>query len=123
MSLSDPLRAAESVPLGASSAWVYRVERIPGVDAARWARRPRTVRVILENVVRHFDPKRGDLRSIIALANGEPVDDRVEFLYYPERVLLQDFTGVPVLVDLATLRSAAVARGLPPERVNPAVRV
>jgi len=81
------------------------------------------VRVILENVVRHFDPKRGDLRSIIALANGEPVDDRVEFLYYPERVLLQDFTGVPVLVDLATLRSAAVARGLPPERVNPAVRV
>ena len=42
---------------------------------------------------------------------------------HPERVLLQDFTGVPVLVDLATLRSAAVARGIPPQRVNPAVRV
>ncbi|MGP8072110.1 MAG: aconitate hydratase AcnA [Thermoplasmata archaeon] len=123
MNAPDPLHAAESVPLGSASAWVYRVDRISGVDPARWARRPRTVRVILENVVRHFDPKRGDLRSLVALANGEPVDDRVEFLYYPERILLQDFTGIPVLVDLATLRSAAGARGLPPERVNPAVRV
>src|SRR5271170_7120734 len=123
MNVPDPLHVAESIPLGASSARVFRVERVPGVDPARWARRPRTIRVLLENVVRHFDPHRSDLRAIVALANGETVDDRVEFLYYPERVLLQDFTGVPVIVDLATLRSAAVARGLPPERVNPAVRV
>jgi aconitate hydratase len=123
MSAPDPLQVAESLPLGTTSAWVYRVERLPGVDPARWARRPRTLRVILENVVRHFDANRSELAPLVALANGEAVDDRVEFLYYPERVLLQDFTGVPVLVDLATLRSAAVARGIPPQRVNPAVRV
>ncbi len=123
MSAPDPLRVAVSVPLGTTSARIYRVERLAGVDPVRWARRPRTVRVILENVVRHFDPARADLAPIVALANGEKVADTAEFQYFPERILLQDFTGVPVIVDLATLRSAAVARGLPPEQVNPLVPV
>jgi aconitate hydratase len=123
MNPPDPLHVAESILLGGESAWVYRVEKLAGVDPAKWSRRPQTVRVILENVVRHFDPARGEVGPIVALANGAAVDDRVEFRYFPERILLQDFTGVPVIVDLATLRGAAVERGLPPERVNPAVRV
>jgi aconitate hydratase len=123
MSLPDPFRVTATATLGRSSARVYHVDRLPGVDPARWARRPRTTRVILENVVRHFDPGRADLAPIVALANGESVAETAEFRYFPERILLQDFTGVPVIVDLATLRSAAVARGLPPERVNPLVPV
>ena len=123
MTPPDPLHVAESVPLGSSSARIYRVDRVPGVDPAQWARRPRTIRVILENVVRHFDPARAELEPLVALANGAAVSETVEFRYFPERILLQDFTGVPVIVDLATLRGAAVARGLPPERVNPLVPV
>jgi aconitate hydratase len=123
MSSHDPLRLAESTRLGAETALVYHPDRLNGVDAARYARRPRTVRVLLENIVRHYDPDRADIASIVALANGTPLSEETEFPYYPERILLQDFTGVPVIVDLSVLRSAAVARGIPSERVNPVVPV
>jgi len=123
MSEADPLRVSEVVDLGGERATIFRVDHLNGVDPARLARRPRTVRVLLENIVRHFDPSRSDVRDVCALANGSPLAERVEFAYCPERVLLQDFTGVPVIVDLATLRSAAVARGIAPERVNPTVPV
>ncbi len=123
MSVPDPLHVTETVPLGRETATIYRVDRVAGVDAARLARRPRTIRVILENIVRHFDPAKTDLAHVVALANGAPVAASAEFAYYPERILLQDFTGVPVVVDLSTLRSAAAARGLPPGQVNPVVPV
>jgi aconitate hydratase len=123
MNLPDPLRIAEETPLGPSRARVFHPERLLGVDPAKYARRPRTVRVILENVARHYDPARADLPTIVALANGAPVSDEAEFPYYPERILLQDFTGIPVLVDLTILRDAAVARGIPGTRVNPVVPV
>jgi aconitate hydratase len=123
MSPPDPLRVSETIALGPHRASVYRVDRLEGVDPAVLARKPRTIRVLLENVVRHFDPRRSDVADVRALAMGRELAERVEFAYFPERVLLQDFTGIPVLVDLATLRSAAVARGLPPERINPTVPV
>ncbi len=123
MSPTDPLHTAELMDLGGESSTVYRIERLAGVDAQRLARRPRTVRILLENVLRHWDGAHGDVAELRALANGEPLPERVEFAFYPERVLLQDFTGVPVIVDLATLRSAASAQGVDPERVNPTVPV
>ncbi|MGA8542588.1 MAG: aconitate hydratase AcnA [Thermoplasmata archaeon] len=123
MSSPDRLGAAESTRLGTDTALVYHPERVRGVDPKKYARRPQTVRVLLENVVRHYDPARADLPTIVALANGEAVSEEAEFPFYPERVLLQDFTGVPVIVDLSVLRSAAVARGIPSERVNPIVPV
>ncbi len=123
MTAVDPLGVAELTPLGAESALVFHPERLRGVDRARYARRPLTVRVLLENLVRHYHPDRTDLASLVALANGATVSEETEFAFQPERVLLQDFTGIPVLVDLSVLRSAAAAEGLPSERVNPIVPV
>jgi aconitate hydratase len=115
--------ALRPTPIGAEEVQVCYPDRLPGVDAKRYGRRPRTVRVLLENVVRHFDPERSDLATIVAIANGAPTPPEAEIAFYPERILLQDFTGVPVLVDLSVLRSAAAERGLAPERVNPVVPV
>jgi aconitate hydratase len=123
MSVADPLHVAEEIALGPDRIVVFRPERLAGVDPARYARQPRTVRVILENLVRHFDPARSETPALVALANGDPVSEETEFPYYPERILLQDFTGIPVLVDLSILRDAAVARGIPGERINPVVPV
>ncbi|HYA58041.1 MAG TPA: aconitate hydratase AcnA [Thermoplasmata archaeon] len=123
MDSRDPLHAVDSLTIGATTFSIVRPERIQGVDPARLARRPRTVRVLLENIVRHFDPSRSSVEAVRALANGDPLPAETEFAYYPERILLQDFTGVPVVVDLATLRSAAKARGVAPERINPIVPV
>jgi aconitate hydratase len=121
VSRPDPLGAAETARLAEETVTVYRPERLKGVDADRWARRPRTTRIVLENAVRHFAPGRVEPAVLRAIAGGEGHDG--ELPYYPERVLLQDFTGVPVLVDLATLRDAAAARGVDPSRVDPVVPV
>ncbi|MGA8710746.1 MAG: aconitate hydratase AcnA [Thermoplasmata archaeon] len=123
MSPADPLHVTDSLTWGSERATIYRVDRLEGVDPHRLARRPRTTRVILENVLRHFDPGVTDPKALVALANGREPPDGTEFAYYPERVLLQDFTGIPVIVDLSTLRSAAAQRGLDPHRVNPVVPV
>ncbi len=119
----DPLGVTETVTLGAASYTIYRPDRLKGVDPARFRRRPRTVQVLLENLVRHFDPAKSDPAHLVALANGERLPETAELAYYPERILLQDFTGVPVVVDLSTLRNAAASRHLPAGRVNPSVRV
>jgi len=123
MSDPHPLGAIVPVSIGSGTVRICRPELVPGVDPARLARRPRTVRILLENIVRHYHPDRTDLGAIVALANGQPVSEETEFAYYPERVLLQDFTGVPVIVDLSILRDAAKARGLASDRVNPIVPV
>jgi aconitate hydratase len=123
MSPADPLHVTDTLTWGSERATIYRPDRLAGVDPKRLARRPRTVRVLLENALRHFDPSVSDSTSLVALANGEKIPEGTEFAYYPERVLLQDFTGIPVIVDLSTLRSAAVRRGINPARVNPIVPV
>jgi len=120
---SDPLGVAETVRLGTETVTVHRPVRLHGVDPGELSRRPRTVRVLLENIVRHFDPKRTDRKDVVSLASGRERSDPVEFAYYPERVLLQDFTGVPVVVDLSTLRSAAARGGMDAGRINPVVPV
>ena len=84
-------------------------------------RLPFSLRVLLENFLRHADrhPELQDLLPRFAEWPREPAGS--EAFYYPARVLLQDFTGVPVLVDLAALRSAMRRLGRDPEKVNPVV--
>ncbi|MFZ0891411.1 MAG: aconitate hydratase AcnA [Thermoplasmata archaeon] len=123
MNASDPLGVRDQVPLGSTAATVYRLDRLDGVDRAAFDRRPRTIRILLENLLRHYDSKQTEVATLRALANGTKLSSETEIPFYPGRVLLQDFTGLPVLVDLTTLRSAAAARGLPPGRVNPIVPV
>jgi aconitate hydratase len=122
MTPHDPLGIATSVKLGDHSVWIYRPQQLAGVDPNCWARRPRTVQILLENFCRNFVAG-ADTSGLVALANGESVPAETEFAFYPSRVLLQDFTGVPVLVDLAMLRDAAARAGRPPGSVNPKVPV
>ncbi len=123
MSPPDPLGVLETVLSPAGPLTVARLDRIPGVDAARLGRRPRTTRVLLENLLRHAARGTSDDGVIRALAEGRKLPDTAELAFYPGRVLLQDFTGVPVVVDLTALRSAAVERGAGGARVNPIVPV
>ncbi len=123
MSRRDPLGVRESLALGDTRATVCRIDRLNGVDPARLARRPRTLKLILENVVRHYREGAVDPGSLVALANGDRTPGPIELPFYPERVLLQDFTGIPVVVDLATLRDAAARHHVSPERINPVVPV
>ncbi|MEO6777045.1 MAG: aconitate hydratase [Kofleriaceae bacterium] len=88
------------------------------------SRLPVSLRVLLESALRHADGGRVTERDVLALAGWEPNAARTaEVPFMVGRVLLQDFTGVPLLVDLAAMRAAAARRGHDADRVQPTVTV
>ena len=84
------------------------------------SRLPSSLKVLLENLLRHEDGRTVRASDIKAIGrwSRKRASDR-EIAYRPERVLLQDFTGVPAVVDLAAMRAAFAAMGGKPERINP----
>jgi len=109
---------------GSGRAAVYRLDRLEKAGLGSVSRLPFSIKVLLEAVLRHCD---GDLvteEDVAALAGWKaekPVAREVPFK--PARVILQDFTGVPAVVDLAAMRSAMKRLGGDPDRINPAVPV
>src|SRR6187549_1019633 len=88
------------------------------------SRLPHSLRVVLESVLRHCDGEKITEDDVRALANWQPNGKRVEEIpFVVARVLLQDFTGVPLLVDLAAMRSAVARMGKNPKIVEPLVPV
>ena len=85
---------------------------------------PNVIKIILENLLRKEDGKNVTLKSIKSLLNYCSDDvNQDEILYYPSRVLMQDFTGVPAVVDLAAMRDAMKNKGLDPKKINPKIPV
>jgi aconitate hydratase len=123
MNALDPLGLVDAFPDVPAPASIYRLDRVPGFDRERFGRRPLTIRILAENLARNLASSSLDPKRLTELLRGDSGPKDLELPFYPSRVLLQDFTGVPVLVDLAALRGAAVASGLSPDRVNPVVPV
>ncbi|MCA9853273.1 MAG: aconitate hydratase, partial [Dehalococcoidia bacterium] len=106
--------------------------RVDGKDLTYWSlpalqdagfagisRLPFSLRVLLENLLRLEDGRSVLKEDIENVANWKPSDARPEINFTPARVLLQDFTGVPAVVDLASMRDAIAAAGGDPELINP----
>ncbi len=85
---------------------------------------PVSIRLVLESVLRNCDGRRVYERSVQALANWQPKAPRTEEIpFVVARIVLQDFTGVPLLVDLAAMRSAVGRLGKNPKIIEPLVPV
>ncbi len=102
----------------------YTIHRLDAVDkklaGASVARLPFSLRVLLENLLRTEDGRSVRADDIEALAKWEAkAEPRREIAFTPSRVLLQDFTGVPAVVDLAAMRQAMKKLGGDPKRINP----
>ncbi len=112
---ADSSGAAGALAAGGTS---YRIFRVNAVDGA--ARLPYCLKVLLENLLRNEDGRLVTAAQIEALARWDPVaEPSAEIAFTPARVLLQDFTGVPCLVDLAAMREAMTSLGGDPARVSP----
>ncbi len=98
----------------------YRLGALSDAGVGHVDRLPFSLRILLENLLRLEDGRAVTRDDILALANWTPNsgEDR-EIAFTPARVLLQDFTGVPVVVDLASMRQAILAMGGDPQRINP----
>ena len=100
----------------------YRIARLSALQERGFelARLPYALRILLENLLRREDGRDVTAADIEALAGWQPKDaGRPEIAFMPARVLLQDFTGVPAVVDLAAMRDAMATMGGDPTRINP----
>jgi aconitate hydratase len=115
----NSFRTRDKLNVGAQSFDIHRLELLEKQGVCELAKLPFSLRILLENLLRCEDGRFVHAEDIKALANRRPGDAEKEIAFMPARVLLQDFTGVPAVVDLATMREAFVGMGGNPKRINP----
>src|SRR6056297_2840246 len=101
----------------------YSLKKLEEMGYGSVSKLPFTIKVLLEAVLREYDGYTVTEDDVKLLADYNPKDPKGEIPYKPSRVVLQDFTGVPAVVDLAALRSAMERMGGNPQSINPQVPV
>ncbi len=119
----DPFGALSSLDLREGKTSFYRLSRLEELGLTQLDRLPFAIRVLLECTLRHAGKGFVTEEDVRQVAAWSPVRAGTSFPFMPTRVLLQDFTGVPAVVDLASMRSALAAKGGDPTRINPVVPV
>jgi aconitate hydratase len=115
----NSFRTRDKLNVGAQTFEVHRLELLEDQGVTELAKLPFSLRILLENLLRFEDGRFVHAEDIQALARWKPGAPEKEIAFMPARVLLQDFTGVPAIVDLATMREAFVKMGGDAKRINP----
>ena len=112
----------DALKVGKESYVIYRLDSLEKMGIAEIGRLPFSIRVLLENLLRSSFSGTGTLDDVKRLAAWKPDGkDRKSIPFMPARVVLQDFTGVPAVVDLAAMRSAIARMGGNPSLINSVV--
>src|SRR5215510_882012 len=106
ISASNSFGTRDKLSVGAQTFDIYRLEHLERQSPDSLSRLPFSLRILLENLLRNEDGRFVRAEDIRALAGWKPGAPEKEIAYMPARVLLQDFTGVPAVVDLAAMREA-----------------
>ena len=120
MSSKNSFRSRDTLTVDGQSYVYYRLDALSGLAGNTIARLPFSLRVLLENLLRNEDGgfvKPADIEALARWDVKQPVDKEIAFR--TARVLLQDFTGVPCVVDLAAMRDAIAALGGDATKINP----
>ncbi|MCO8120730.1 aconitate hydratase AcnA [Stieleria sp. TO1_6] len=120
----DPFNARDQFETGNGNAAIYRLSKLQDAGLGPIDRMPFSIRVLLEAVLRNcdgFSVSEDDVKNLAAWNAAAPAKQEVPFK--PYRVVLQDFTGVPAVVDLAAMRSAMQRIGGDPNKINPLIPV
>ena len=103
---------------------MYSLQALEAAGVGKISRLPVTIRIVLEAVLRNYDDKKVSEMHVRQLANWKPTAPRTdEIPFVVARIVLQDFTGVPLLADLAAMRDAAAKMGKDPKIIEPLVPV
>ncbi|WP_067433253.1 aconitate hydratase [Nocardioides jensenii] len=114
---SNSFDARDQLTIDGQTYEIYRIDRVPGS-----ARLPYSLKVLLENLLRNEDGRLVTAEQVTALGEWRPEAElNTEIQYTPARVLMQDFTGVPCVVDLVAMRDAMTELGGDPKKVNPLI--
>ncbi len=120
----DPFGARASISSSDGRWDYYSLEKLESRLQVSLSRMPFSMKILLESVLRQvngFDVREEDVRALCAWSSKE--SRAREFPFKPARVIMQDFTGVPAIVDLAAMRDAMAALGGDPQRINPVIPV
>ncbi|MGA2715316.1 MAG: aconitate hydratase AcnA [Bryobacteraceae bacterium] len=111
--------AASTLQVGGVDYRIFRLATLEENGVANVSRLPFSHRILLENLLRHEDGRKVQASDIDSIARGVSGPEAKEISFMPARVLLQDFTGVPAVVDIAAMRDALAAMGADPSKANP----
>jgi aconitate hydratase len=115
--MKDSFGARSKLAVGSDN---FEIFRLDAVSEGHVDRLPYSLKILLENLLRHEDGRDVTREDILALANWDPkAAPSTEISFTPGRVILQDFTGVPAVVDLAAMRDAVVKLGGSADKINP----
>src|SRR5580704_16198765 len=123
MPSQNSFNAAGELRVGDGSYEIFRLAALEKAGVAKLSRIPFSIKILLENLLRFEDGttvKRSDIEYVAA---WDPTAAAREINFRPARVLLQDFTGVPCVVDLAAMRDALAKMGADPKKANPLIPV
>ncbi len=119
----DHFRARTRLP-GSDNRYYYRLGKLSEDGIGHIDRLPYSIKVLLEALLRNCDNYIINPDDVVKMANwNASAPEQVEIAFMPARVILQDFTGVPAVVDLAAMRSALARLGGDPKKINPLVPV
>jgi aconitate hydratase len=119
ISAANSFSTRDTLNVGAQSFEIHRLEKVEEQGLGSLAHLPFSLRILLENLLRFEDGRFVHAEDIRSLVRWTPNGQQRETAFMPARVLLQDFTGVPAVVDLATMREAMKRLGGNPKRINP----
>ncbi|HJS06665.1 MAG TPA: aconitase family protein, partial [Pirellulales bacterium] len=122
--LQDPFGARDTFDTGSGRAALYRLSKLESAGIAPVSQLPFSLRILLESLLRNcdgYEVTEQDVRNLATWNAAAPAE--VEIPFKPARVVLQDFTGVPCVVDLAAMRSAMQRLGGNPQKINPLIPV
>ncbi|MFI5097977.1 MAG: aconitate hydratase AcnA [Candidatus Acidiferrales bacterium] len=119
ISAANSFGTRDNLNVGAQIFEIQRLEKLEKQGLGQFTSLPFSLRILLENLLRCEDGRSVRAEDIRALASWKPGAEQKEIAFMPARVLLQDFTGVPAIVDLATMREAVQKMGGNPKRINP----
>ena len=120
----DPFSARATFETGSGPATLYRLRALDDAGVTNTSRLPYSIRMVLEALLRtcdNYEVTEADVRSLATWNAAQPAETEIPFK--PARVVLQDFTGVPCVVDLAAMRAAMKRLGGDPRKINPLVPV
>src|SRR5438874_13050475 len=116
----DPFGAHATLDVDGRHYTIYRLDRLAERTGANLTRLPVSIKVVLESLLRNVGDGFTEAEDVEALSHWTPDSaNKREIDFKPARVLLQDFTGVPAVVDLAAMREAMRQLGGDPARINP----
>jgi len=120
----DSFNSAATLTVNRRDFRIYKIDAVEKAGVGEVSKLPRTLKILLENLLRNEDGETVTTDDILAF--GDWLEHRTstrEIAFRPGRVLMQDFTGVPAVADLAAMRDAVAAAGGDPESINPLIPV